>query len=313
VGAGEHIDSGLPASYPSASAFLAVPLSSLTRTYGWLCLADKVGADGFSAEDEQVLSVLGAQVGRIYENGKLYREMQDQSTRLQLEMANRERAMLELRASEERFRQVAENIQDVFFIQTADYSQMLYVSPAYEQIWGRPCSSLYENSTAWTDAIHPDDKEPVRTETQWDAGGTSANGSIEYRIVRPDGVIRWILARTFQIPGDEGTAARSVGVATDITERRQAEARVEHLNRVYAMLSGVNSLIVRITERDELLKEACRLAVDSGRFRSAAGMTTPARSRRSPGPATVPICNRAYGRRLLRRRTAIRYSRGCRT
>jgi diguanylate cyclase len=269
VGAGERIDSGLPASYPSASAFLAVPLSSLTRTYGWLCLADKVGADGFSAEDEQVLSVLGAQVGRIYENGKLYREMQDQSTRLQLEMANRERAMLELRASEERFRQLAENIQDVFFIQTADYSQTLYVSPAYEHIWGRPCSSLYENSTAWTDAIHPDDKERVRTETQWDAGGTSADGSIEYRIVRPDGVIRWILARTFQIPGDEGTVARSVAVATDITERRQAEARVEHLNRVYAMLSGVNSLIVRVTERDELLKEACRLAVDCGRFRSA--------------------------------------------
>jgi diguanylate cyclase (GGDEF)-like protein/PAS domain S-box-containing protein len=269
VDSGQNIASGLPDSYPAASAFLAVPLSSLTRTYGWLCLADKVGADGFSAEDEQVLGVLGAQVGRIYENGKLYREMQAQATRLQVEMANRERAMLELRASEERFRQVAENIQDVFFIQTADYSQTLYVSPAYEQIWGRPCSSLYENSTAWTDAIHPDDQQRVRAATGWDAGGTSGNGSIEYRIVRPDGAVRWILARTFQIPGDAGTAARSVGVATDITERRQAEARVEHLNRVYAMLSGVNSLIVRVTERDELLREACRLAVDSGRFKSA--------------------------------------------
>ena len=222
VGTGQKIASGLPDSYPSARAFLAVPLSSLTRTYGWLCLADKVGADGFSAEDEQVLSVLGAQVGRIYENGRLYREMQDQATRLQVEMANRERTMLELRASEERFRQVAENIQDVFFIQTTDYSQTLYVSPAYEQIWGRPCSSLYENSTAWTDAIHPDDRQRVRADTRWDAGGTSVNGSIEYRIVRPDGTVRWILARTFQIPGDAGTPARSVGVATDITERRQA-------------------------------------------------------------------------------------------
>src|ERR1700686_2651257 len=107
---GQHIDSGLPPSYPPASAFLAVPVSSLTRTYGWLCLADKIGADGFSAEDEQMLAVLGAQVGRIYENGKLYREMQDQSARLQVEMANRERALFELRASEKRFRQVAENI-----------------------------------------------------------------------------------------------------------------------------------------------------------------------------------------------------------
>src|ERR1700733_3641384 len=109
VAKGQNIASGLPDSYPTASAFLAVPLSSLTRTYGWLCLADKISAD-----DEQVLSVLGAQVGRIYENGKLYREMQNQATRLQVEMANRDRTMLELRASEERFRQGAENIQDVF-------------------------------------------------------------------------------------------------------------------------------------------------------------------------------------------------------
>jgi diguanylate cyclase (GGDEF)-like protein/PAS domain S-box-containing protein len=260
---GQALDSGLPDSYPAASAVLAVPLSSLTRTYGWICLADKVGADGFSAEDEQVLGVLGAQVGRIYENGKLYREMQAQSARLQEEMASREHAMSELRASEERFRQVAENIQE------ADYSKTLYVSPAYEQIWGHPCSDLYENSTAWTDAIHPDDKERVRAETRWASGGLAANASIEYRIVRPDGAVRWILSRTFLIPGEPDMPGRSVGVATDITERRQAEARVEHLNRVYAMLSGVNSLIVRVTERDELLKEACRLAVDSGRFRSA--------------------------------------------
>jgi diguanylate cyclase (GGDEF)-like protein len=60
-----------------------------------------------------------------------------------------------------------------------------------------------------------------------------------------------------------------VTVATDITERRQAEARVKHLNRVYAVLSGVNALIARVTHRDELFRESCRLAVDSGRFRGA--------------------------------------------
>jgi diguanylate cyclase (GGDEF)-like protein/PAS domain S-box-containing protein len=264
-----QVDSGLPDSYPEASAFLAVPLSSLTRTYGWLCLADKIGADGFSVDDEEAARVLGALVGRIYEYGKLFRDVQDHSTRLQVEMARRERATSELRASEERFRQVADNIQDVFFIMTADYSQTLYVSPAYEQIWGQPCSSLYENPTAWANAIHPDDKDRVRAETQWDAGGTATNGEIEYRIIRPDRAIRWILTRTYKIPGDEATPARSVEVAADITERRQAEARVEHLNRVYAMLSGINSLIVRATERDQLLREACRLAVDSGHFRGA--------------------------------------------
>ena len=69
------IDIGLPDSYPPASAFLAAPLCSLTRTYGWLCLADKIGSDGFSAEDERIITTLGAQVGRIYENGSLYREV----------------------------------------------------------------------------------------------------------------------------------------------------------------------------------------------------------------------------------------------
>ena len=83
--------------------------------------ADKVGADGFSADDEQVLSVLGAQVGRIYENGKLYPPRNESSGHAPAGRNGQscERAMLDLRASEERFRQLAENIQDVFFIQTA--------------------------------------------------------------------------------------------------------------------------------------------------------------------------------------------------
>lgn len=266
---GQPVDSGLPEGYPPASAFLAVPLSSRTNTYGWLCLADKVGADGFSAEDEQVLRVLGAQTGRIYENGRLYRDIQGQAMQLRVEIANRDRAMTELRKSEERFRQLAENIPDAFFVITADYSQTLYVSPAYEQIWGHPRSSLYENPLAWADAIHPDDRERMRAESRWDTGGSSANDIFEYRIVRPDGTVRWIFARTFQIPGENGIPARFIGVATDITQRKQAEARVEHLNRVYAMLSGVTSLIVRVTDRDELFKEACRLAVESGGFKSA--------------------------------------------
>ncbi len=84
--------------------------------------------------------------------------------------------------------------------------------------------------------------------------------------MRPDGSIRWILCRTFLIPAEGGAAQRRVGVATDITERKTAEARIQHLNRVYAMLSGINSLIVRVQDRAQLLDEACRLAVESGRF-----------------------------------------------
>lgn len=266
---GQPLESGLPDDYPPASAFVAVPLSSLSYTYGWLCLADKIGADGFSVEDEQLLGTLGAQVGRIYENDQLFIDKHEQTSRLRNEIADRERAMSDLRRSEERFRLLAENIPDAFFIITADFLQTLYVSPAYEKIWGRPCSDLYADPMAWAEAIHPDDRERMRAETGWDIGGSAADETFEYRIVRPDGSIRWMFSRTFLIAGEEGLPARSVGIATDITERKHAEARVEHLNRVYAMLSGINSLIVRIANRDELFKEACRLAVDSGGFKSA--------------------------------------------
>ncbi len=266
---GRPVDTGLPGSYPPASAVLAVPLSSLTHTYGWLCLADKIGADGFSAEDDRLLSILGAQVGRIYENGKLFREVQLHSAQLLVEMDKREHALTELRESEERFRQLAETIDDVFFVLAADYSRTLYLSPAYERIWGRPCISVYENPMAWSDAIHPEDKERIRILTQRNTGGVPTNDVFEYRIVRPDGAIRWILTRTFQIPGQNGSVGRLVGVATDITDRKQAQAKIEKLNRVHAMLSGINSLIVRVHGRDELFKEACRLAVEHGRFRIA--------------------------------------------
>jgi len=72
---GQPLDAGLPPAYPAPHSLLAVPISSLTRTYGWLCLADKVGASAFTAEDEYLLSILGAQVGRVYENGALYHDV----------------------------------------------------------------------------------------------------------------------------------------------------------------------------------------------------------------------------------------------
>ena len=238
---------GLPEGYPRAHSILAAPLCSLTRSYGWICLGDKIGAADFDLEEEQILLTLGAQVGRIYENSSLYHEVQE---------------------SETRFRQMAENIQDIFFLTDAGYSKMFYLSPAYERIWGRPVAGAYQNLLNWTAAIHPDDIERIRTEIKWDVRG-SRNGRFEFRIVRPDGSIRWILARTFFIAAAAGQQARVAGICTDITERKAAEARIQQLNRVYAVLSGINSLIVRVQDRHQLLKDTCRLAVEKGQFRFA--------------------------------------------
>lgn len=91
-GNGGPIDAGLPDFYPPARAFLVAPVMSLTEVFGWLCLADKVGAEEFTAEDEHILSVLGAQSGRIYENSRLYGEVQ--SALLEIQHLNRVHGVL---------------------------------------------------------------------------------------------------------------------------------------------------------------------------------------------------------------------------
>ena len=127
---------GLPATYPPFRSLLVAPVSSLSRTYGWIALSDKVGAEEFSAEHERLIGMLAAEVGRIYENASLYNELLAQTEHLQAQMA----------------------------------------------------------------------------------------------------------------------------------ERAAAEEKVRRLNRVYALLSGVNTLIVRVRSREELFTEACRIAVEHGSF-----------------------------------------------
>jgi diguanylate cyclase (GGDEF)-like protein/PAS domain S-box-containing protein len=170
-----------------------------------------------------------------------------------------------LLASELQFRQLAENIREVFWLTDSAKTRQLYVSPAYEEIWGRSCQSLYASPLDWIDAIHPEDRERVRRADQTQQAHEEYVE--EYRIIRPDGTIRWIRNRAFPIFRKEGEVYRIAGLAEDITERKEAEQRIAYLNRVYAMLSGINTLIVRMSDRDELFREACRIAVEAGGFR----------------------------------------------
>jgi diguanylate cyclase (GGDEF)-like protein/PAS domain S-box-containing protein len=253
----------LPSGYPPARNYLAVPIGSLSTRYGWLCLAGKPAPQGFTLEDEQVLGVLARQVGRIYENSSLYLDLQVHMTKLKVEVHEHERTALNLRRNEERFRQLAENIQDVFFIQSADFSEMTYQSPAFEQIWGRPSDPT--NPLDWTTSIHVDDRGRILDKI---ANQVARPGpcECEFRIVRPSGSIRWIVARHFPLYDDKEQPYRVVGIATDITERKLAEQKIQHLNRVYAVLSGINGLIVRAKTPAELFSESCRLAVEHGDF-----------------------------------------------
>jgi PAS domain S-box-containing protein len=122
--------------------------------------------------------------------------------------------------SEKKFRLLAETIEDVFWISTPGIEKMLYVSPAYEKIWGSTLNSLYKSPTSFVEAVHPQDRERVSAELQRHAKG---QWNIDYRIVRPDGSVRWIYDRGFQIQDEAGNLIWMCGVATDITERKQTE------------------------------------------------------------------------------------------
>jgi len=167
---------------------------------------------------------------------------------------DRKQAEEALRENEERFRQVTENIGEVFWMTSLDKRQMMYVSPAYEAIWGRTCQSLYEQPTSWMGAIHPDDRERVRLA----AIGKQLQGEYdeEYRIVHRDGSIRWIRDRAFPVRNDLGEVYRMVGVAADITDRIRVE---EAIQQAYRKLADLNlTLEERVKARTLELEDVIR-------------------------------------------------------
>ncbi len=129
---------------------------------------------------------------------------------------------LELTEREERFRQIAENVREVFFVISAKTDEILYISPTYETVWGRSCQSLYEDPQSWLFAIHPEDsfKAIATIETQFRTGDDFEE---EYRIIRPDQSICWVRVRAFPVRDVMGKVNRFVGIAEDITKRRDAE------------------------------------------------------------------------------------------
>ncbi len=185
---------------------------------------------------------------------------------INLDITERKQAEIALRESEAKFRHFAEHSRMVLWIAQPTYLAGIYVSPAYEKIWGRSYQSLIDRPESWLEAIHPEDRDRVRqqlVEQLWEDVC-----DVEYRIVRPDGSIRWIADKGFAIRDEGGRLYRYGGIAEDITERKQAD---EDLRQREAFLSsiynGANEAIFVIDVADNDFRYAGfnRLAEEYGR------------------------------------------------
>lgn len=169
------------------------------------------------------------------------------------------RAEEELRESERRFRDIAENIPEVFWVTDPAKSEMLYVSPAYEVIWGRSVARLYAEPTSFVEAIHPEDRARVIAAL---ARQTLGEYDVEYRVVRPDGSVRWVRDKAFPVRDARGRVYRVTGIATDITERKRSEEQVQNLHQeLESRIADRTAELVAANERIRLLIETANDAL----------------------------------------------------
>jgi len=183
------------------------------------------------------------------------------------ERAARRKTEGQLEALRERLRSVVSTLPDVVWSVAVPSREILYVSPATDTVFGRTQKEFYESRTLWGELIHPDDRQ--RMITPWQNAAVGETFEAEYRIVKPGGEVRWIQGRG-RFAGDAaGNVARMDVISRDVTERREHERKLTRLSRVHAVLSGINSAIVRVRSRDELFRDACRIAVGAGQFRMA--------------------------------------------
>lgn len=182
------------------------------------------------------------------------------------DITERKRSELSLQKHEESFKQIIETLNDVFWIITSDDN--IYISSTYENVWGRSQHSFYDNPQSILDTIYSDDRERILRAFSSDDYRLGGRFDEEYRIVRPDGTIRWLRTRIFFIRSDS-EPPRTFGIAEDITERKLTKATLQRNEEQYRTLvkNFPNGAVF-------LFDEKLRISLADGAGLEDFGMTT---------------------------------------
>lgn len=204
------------------------------------------------------ISWLAAEVGRATRD--LRQTVQHGTERLEHEVQQHQQTAEWLSEATEIFKQVTENIADVFWVTDPTKTLVEYISPEFEELWGHSCHTLYVSPSVWFEGIHHDDRDRVTRAIL--SKQVTGQYDEEYRVVRPDGSLRWVHDRAFPVRNELGAVYRLVGIAEDITERKRTEHLLQAERDVAVALSSTSDLQFAL---DRLLDVAVQLeGIDCG-------------------------------------------------
>jgi PAS domain S-box-containing protein len=201
---------------------------------------------------------LAAEVGRS--TRELQQKVEHRTARLQHEVKEHTQTSEMLIEAMEMFKQVTENIADVFWVTDPSKTHVEYISPEFEELWGRSRQTLYASPSVWFEGIHHEDRERVTRAML--SKQVSGEYDEQYRVVRPDGSLRWVHDRAFPVRDERGAIYRLVGIAEDITERKRTEHLLQAERDVGVALSSTSDLQFAL---ERLLEVALQLeGIDCG-------------------------------------------------
>jgi len=193
---------------------------------------------------------LAAQLGKLTRN--LEQTVHERTNRLQSEVEEHKETAVRLRETLELFRQVTENITEVFWVTDPAKTRVNYVSRGFEAVWGQPRQNVYTAPETWLRAVYAEDRERITVATH--SRQITGDYDEEYRVQRPDGSICWVHDRAFPILNEESEVYRIVGITEDVTERKRSEQLLEAQRDVGVALSvtsdlseALNSLLEAVT------------------------------------------------------------------